>query len=133
MMQEGETRREATGLSHFSGERYLSIESFRRNGVGVRTPVWFVEHDGTLYVRTDNDTGKVKRIRRNPRVRVVACNMRGTPKSDWSDATAEFSSGEEASQALEMLKKKYGMQYRIVRSIGKLQGRAHKAIVLAIR
>src|SRR5881397_1833054 len=133
MMQEGETRTEKTGLSQFSSEKYVSIESYRKNGDPARTPVWFVEDQGTIYVRTDNDTGKVKRIRRNPHVKIAACNIRGTPKSDWLEATTKFTEGEEARRALELLKKKYGLPYRLVRSIGKLQGRASKALVLAIR
>jgi hypothetical protein len=34
----------------------------------VKTPVWFVLHDGALYVYTEADSWKVKRVRNNPRV-----------------------------------------------------------------
>jgi hypothetical protein len=51
--------------------KYLSLTSFRRDGTGVATPVWFVEADGRLLVETDAgsyDAGsyKVRRIRRDP-------------------------------------------------------------------
>jgi hypothetical protein len=33
--------------------KYLSLTSFRRDGTGVATPVWFVETGGRLLVETD--------------------------------------------------------------------------------
>ena len=52
--------------------RYLSITSYKHDGRGVATPVWLVVRDGRLLVETDAASGKVKRIRRNPQVRVAA-------------------------------------------------------------
>ena len=57
---------------------YLSLETFRKNGAGVRTPVWFAADPATdirspgakLYIYTIENTGKVKRARNNPRARV---------------------------------------------------------------
>src|SRR5918993_351000 len=46
--------------------RYLSLTSFRRDGTGVATPVWFVEDGGRLLVETDAGSYKVRRIRRDP-------------------------------------------------------------------
>ncbi len=61
-----------------SGKKYVSLVTFRKNGVAVPTPVWFAERDGKLYVKTRNDSGKYKRIRNNPKVKIAPCNMRGT-------------------------------------------------------
>ncbi len=47
----------------FDHQSYLNLETFRKNGSGVKTPVWFVEDCGVLYLRTDAASGKVKRIR----------------------------------------------------------------------
>ena len=60
------------------GQKYISLTTFRKTGVGVATPVWFGEEDGKLYVMTRGDMGKTKRIRNNPQVRVAPCTMRGT-------------------------------------------------------
>src|SRR5262249_38406544 len=57
-------------LAQFANKKYLNLESYRRNGQGVRTPLWFVEDDGALYFYTVAHSYKVKRIRNNPRVRV---------------------------------------------------------------
>ena len=66
-----------------AGERYLNLETVRRNGTAIRTPVWFAADDApgggpaTLYVYTTADAGKAKRVRNNPAVRIAACDMRG--------------------------------------------------------
>ena len=133
MMREEETSPERTAGSQFDGQKYLAIESYRKDGEAVRTPVWFIEKEGTLFVRTDNDTGKVKRIRRSPNIRIAVCSMRGEPKGAWIDAQAKFASEEEAERAYQLLKQKYGLQYRLIRFIDRIQGRKSKAVCLAIK
>ncbi|PYR40301.1 MAG: PPOX class F420-dependent oxidoreductase, partial [Acidobacteria bacterium] len=64
-------------LAPFVGQKYVSIETFKKNGQGVKTPVWFVLHDNAFYVYTEADSWKVKRIRNNARVRVAPCGVRG--------------------------------------------------------
>ncbi len=46
----------------FDHQSYLNLETFRKNGSGVKTPVWFVEDGGLLFVRTDASSGKVDRL-----------------------------------------------------------------------
>ncbi len=77
-------------ISRFNDEKVLSLETYRRNGQPVRTPVWFLVEDGVIYVHTDDGTGKVKRIRRDPRVRVAPSHFRGKPKADYVSASAEL-------------------------------------------
>ena len=36
--------------------KYLNLTSFKRDGTGVSTPVWFVQENGRLFVRTDGDS-----------------------------------------------------------------------------
>jgi hypothetical protein len=80
-------------------QKYLSLATFRKNGLAVQTPVWFAEQDGRLYVMTRNDSGKFKRIRNNPSVRVAPSTIRGKiigpefpgrarvlPSNDWPRA-----------------------------------------------
>jgi PPOX class probable F420-dependent enzyme len=56
--------------------KYLSLTSFRRDGTGVATPVWFVEAGGRLLVETDAGSYKVRRIRRDPQVTIAPCTAR---------------------------------------------------------
>ena len=88
-------------------QTYVSLETFKKNGEGVQTPVWFVLHDGALYVYTEAASWKVKRIRNNPRVRVAACSMRGVVKGPWIGATASIVEGAERRAADTLLDRKY--------------------------
>lgn len=101
-------------LSQFAGQKHLSIETYRKTGEPVRTPVWFVELDGILYIRTSNETGKYKRILKNPSVQIAPCDMRGKIKGEWQKAEAKMVTGEEAQQAYQMMKQKYGIMYKMV-------------------
>jgi PPOX class probable F420-dependent enzyme len=99
----------------FREQKYLSLETFKRNGDGVKTPVWFavdprtdLSGDGArLYVYTIGNTGKVKRIRNNPRVKIAPCTMRGELLGKWCDAIAEIVTGEEATYGMRLLNQKY--------------------------
>ncbi len=115
----------------FRGERYLNLETFRRNGQGVRTPLWFVELDGALHVRTPEDSGKVKRLRNNPRVRVVPSDALGRPKADWVEGTARFVGPQEAERMNELLKEKYGWQKALIDFGSRLRKRT--SVVIAIQ
>ena len=52
-------------LARLDREAYLNLATFRRSGAAVETPVWFAAHAGRLYVFTEADAGKVKRLRAN--------------------------------------------------------------------
>src|SRR5262249_21524970 len=94
-------------------ERYLNLETFRRDGSAVQTPVWFAEELGGIIVFTDGTSYKVKRLQRNQRVRVAACNVRGTVHGPWIDGTARIvESNDEEKLAYAALVKKYGWQMR---------------------
>jgi uncharacterized protein len=96
----------------FVGYKNLSLESFRKTGIGVPTPVWFavdpVSGSPTkLYIYTIEDSGKAKRIRNSPRVRVAPCNSRGKILGDWVEARAEIVTGAEADHGTALLDKRY--------------------------
>jgi PPOX class probable F420-dependent enzyme len=94
-------------LAQFDGQNYISVETFKKNGQGVKTPVWFVLHENVFYLYSEADSWKVKRIRNNPRVRVAPCNVRGAVKGQWLDATASFVEGDERLAADRLLDRKY--------------------------
>jgi uncharacterized protein len=117
-------------LSQFANQKYLNLESYRKNGQGVRTPLWFVEDNGVLYFYTVAHSFKVKRIGANPRVRVAPCDMRGNVKGEWVDAKARRIVGEESRRANELLDGKYGWAKRIINFLGKIRG--HERVSFAI-
>ena len=94
-------------LAQFGGQNYISLETFKKNGQAVKTPVWFVLHQNAFYVYTEADSWKVKRIRNNRRVRVAVCNIRGAIKGPWLDATASLVEGDERLVADKLLDRKY--------------------------
>lgn len=47
-------------VEKFDGHKYVNLETFRGNGEGVRTPLWFAEENGVLYARTFEKTGKAR-------------------------------------------------------------------------
>jgi PPOX class probable F420-dependent enzyme len=102
-------------LAQFQKKNYLSIESYRKSGEPVRTPVWFVEDGGSLFVRTGPNSGKVKRLKRNPNLKVVPCSMGGAPQGTWAPATFEIVSDEQqAGKINSLFNKKYGLQKAIL-------------------
>lgn len=68
---------------------YVLLTTFRKDGRAVPTPVWAApDRDGRLLVWTAPDAGKVKRIRRDGRVTVQPCSMRGEPVGRAIEARA---------------------------------------------
>lgn len=102
-------------LGDFEGETYLNLMTFRENGAGVATPVWFVRDSGTrdgdtLYVRTVADSWKVKRLRRSSRARVMPCGREGQPRGDWLDAEAVINTDPAtADRVRRLVAEKYGL------------------------
>ena len=118
--------------------RYLSITSYKRDGQGVATPVWFVQQDGRLLVQTDAASGKVKRIRRNPQVRVAICTASGRLRGEQVPAVAEIFSDQETGVVEQLIAGKYRFDMIIFRSLRFIQTRLHlgrprtKMVILGI-
>jgi uncharacterized protein len=110
-------------LAQFANRKYLNLESYRRDGRGVRTPLWFAEENGALYFYTLADSYKVKRIGANPRVRVVPCDMRGNVEGEWVDATVRRLDVVESRRVDELLDRKYGLVKRIGNFFSKFRAR----------
>lgn len=90
-----------------SGQKYISLITFRKNGLGVPTPVWFAEDGGKLYVQTRSDSGKYKRLRNNPQVRIASCTIRGKITGPESAATARVLPAEDWPRARTAIQRKY--------------------------
>ena len=90
-----------------SSQRYISLATFRKNGMPVYTPVWFGEENGHLYVMTSAKTGKVKRLRNNPEVRIAPSTIRGKVTGPEFSARVRFLKPEEFPHAEKLIKAKY--------------------------
>jgi len=124
---------EPEAISRFQGEKVISLETYRRNGVPVRTPVWFLIENGILYVHTDDGTGKVKRIRRNPKVRLAPSHFRGKPKEEYIDAQAELeTSPATVEEYHSKIYKKYGFQGTFTKFIQRFSRSKANDVIIAI-
>ncbi len=116
-------------LDQFKNQKYLNFETFRKSGVGVKTPVWFVEEQGAFYVWTQADSWKAKRIRNNGAVKVVPSTASGEPLGEWIDAHATTNeSPESLSFTTSLMRKKYGLAFQGFRLMGKMKRVQHTSI-----
>ncbi len=123
-----------SGFEALQSKRYLNLETFRRNGQGIRTPVWFAaEPDGgaTLYVYSTSDSGKAKRLRRSGAVRVAPCDARGRVTGPWIDAQASIVDADGFRHGMELLDRKYRPWKQLLDLLSRL--RPHERVMIAIR
>jgi PPOX class probable F420-dependent enzyme len=119
-------------LAAFAHQKYLNLETYRRAGTPVATPVWFAEAQGTLYIYSLTNAGKVKRIRNNPKVRIVPCDVHGHPKGAWTDAQARILDAQGAALGHQLLNQKYGWMKRIGDVFSRLRRRPRVVIAIDI-
>jgi uncharacterized protein len=120
------------------GGKFLSLTSYRRNGTGVPTPVWFVTEGGRLLVMTDEHSGKVKRIRRDPFVRIAACSARGREKTEPIPAHAEILPPGETERIKRLIARRYRVDLLFVQPVRAIQAlfrpqmRHEETVIVAI-
>ncbi len=113
--------------------QYLNIETFRKSGAGVKTPVWFVMDGRSIFVRTMANSGKVKRIRNHPAVNIVPCKMDGTPLEEWQPAAASEANGAEIDRKVDrLLDKKYGLMKKMFGLASALQDRKYTILEIKL-
>jgi len=100
-------------LEQFLDQKYINLETYKKDGTPIRTPVWFVIDKELIYIITRDSTGKVKRLGNNQDVRIVSCSFKGEPKNEWVKGVAEKITGEEADKIIKLRKKKYGFSARL--------------------
>lgn len=117
----------------FADEQYVNLETFKKDGTGVKTPVWAAPLDGRLVVFTDGTSYKVKRIRNNAKVRVAACDGRGRVRGDWLDGTARIlDDPAQIERAHAALRGKYGFIAAVTDFFARLSGRIRRRAYLEI-
>jgi uncharacterized protein len=103
-----------TSLETLANSSYALVTTFRKDGRAVGTPVWIVPYQYGLGVWTVATFGKVKRIRRNPRVTVATCDVRGNDVGPAMEGRASIldDAGTEGVRAA--IRRKYGFMGRMV-------------------
>jgi PPOX class probable F420-dependent enzyme len=115
----------------FQKQQYLNLETFRKTGQGVKTPVWFAKEDDALYVWTQANSGKAKRIRRETpvSVNIAPCKSDGALLGEWLPARASRDNSPEAVEHVRKLMiKKYGLMFHAFALMGKFSKAAHTTL-----
>lgn len=115
------------------GYPYASLMTFRKNGEGVATPIWFATDREKLYILTTGSSGKVKRIRHTPRVQLAPCSQNGkTLYGPYVDGVARVMAPDEYRTAKIALNQKYGLQKSAIDFLLVLSGRDRDSTYLEI-
>ena len=122
----------------FNG-KYLSLTTFKRDGTGMATPVWFVAEAGTILVVTGAESHKVRRIHHNPAVTVAECTASGRLRSSPVPARAQILPRHQAPRARQLMARKYRLDqivilpvYRAVQTIRHRRRHHTESVVLII-
>jgi len=106
----------SSGFLALGEENFVSLTTFRKSGVGVSTPVWIAREGDTLIVTTPSHSGKVKRLRNNPRVTLSPSSRMGKVADDAVvlEGTAELIEDAAAVERMgQTFLAKYKLEYRI--------------------
>jgi uncharacterized protein len=123
-----------TIFDQLTQHQYINLETFRKSGIGVKTPVWFVQDGDILYIRTGANSGKVKRIRNNGQVNIAACKVDGALLGGWLPATARQVTDIDADRKSDrLLDKKYGLMKKMFALTSSLQGRKYTVLEIKAR
>ncbi|MFN8379512.1 MAG: PPOX class F420-dependent oxidoreductase [Anaerolineae bacterium] len=107
-MQDGRS-----AFSALSGHEYMLLTTYRKSGEAVPTPVWFAQAEDRLYVMTDAEAGKVKRIHNRADVEIAPSDGRGKVLGNAVQGRARILSPDEAAAARSALNAKYGWKKRM--------------------
>jgi PPOX class probable F420-dependent enzyme len=111
----------------------MKLRSFRKDGTPVDTPTWCIPIDGNLCCYTDDRTFKYKRMRREPRIEVSACDVWGRRSTEWYRARVHFVQEEPARQRVfQELRAKYKIHYDMSLWGSLLVGRVPHRVVLRV-
>ena len=115
-------------------EKYISLRTYRKTGVGVDTPVWFASQDAlTHYVFSAASAGKVKRLRISPKAQIATCDFRGGSIGTWLDCHAQLVYDlDEIALARKQLIGKYGWIMRFTDFLSWFSGRLSKRVYIRI-
>jgi len=101
------------GIGDLRGRKYCLLVTYKRNGDAVPTPLWFGVAGGKVFLETEPDSPKVRRIRANPRVRVAPCDMRGKPLGAPFEGQARELPAGDHDHAERAIAANYGLERRL--------------------
>jgi uncharacterized protein len=118
-----------TSLLRLADARFVSLTTFRRSGEPVSTPVWVGRDGEALVVLTPADSGKVKRLRHDPRVEIRPCGRFGAVADGVEPVagTAEVRGHrDDVERARATIRRTYPVESRLVLGIERLVERLRR-------
>lgn len=120
-------------IEKFEAGEYMSFATRKKSGDFVNTPVWFAPLDGSYYVFSAGDAGKVKRLRNFSESRIAACTVTGKVTGEWMDTQAFLlQTPEDDALALKALHRKYGLKMKFTDVMSALTGKKNKRTYIRV-
>ena len=108
-----------------SQEKYVSVATFRKTGATVATPILIVALDGgRVGLLTSSASGKIKRLRNNPRLTLQPSDVRGRVIAGTTPVTGTVelvTSGADFETITSRVKAKYGLMVPIMRIVDRMR------------
>ena len=120
------TDQNPNAFAGLQGHSFIALTTFRKTGVPVVTPVWFMLHTDRVVIFTGRVSGKVKRIRNNPRVELAPSDFSGKPVGAAISGTARILPENEWPDCEQFFRKKYGLQFSVFGFLGRMRRNADR-------
>ncbi|MCM2410733.1 PPOX class F420-dependent oxidoreductase [Streptomyces sp. RKAG290] len=122
-------------LQEFARSEYVSLTTYRKDGTPVATPVWAAADGGELLIWTKTDSWKVKRLRKDSRVRVTVCDVRGriAEGAPSAEGTGRLLEADGTAAVRRAISRKYTWKYWLLdypAMIARLGKRPHTGIAV---
>ncbi len=114
-----ETRSKSWPFNVLEGHSYVNLTTFRGSGEAVSTPIWFALVGDSVYATTSPDSGKMKRIRNDPRVMLTPCNAWGRPRGESVESVARVIDGAAPERSEAALREKYRLSLALFHLFGR--------------
>src|SRR3954452_1333088 len=113
----------AGALATLAGHHDMALETRKRDGTWIPTAVHLVVEDGHVFFRTWHTSGKAKRLRNFPEVRIAPSTAGGRPTGEWLRGSATLLDGDAAAHAAELINRRYPLLQGVgVRLYHRLRG-----------
>lgn len=119
---------ELTSFMGLDRNPFIALTTYRKNGTPVMTPVWFVQQGDRLFVWTAADSGKAKRLKKNPHVQLGPSSHSGKLRGAIQAGLAQFAPKEKYPALKKAFQAKYGWQEKLFSLLWKIQGHPHTYI-----
>lgn len=106
-------------FSTLTGSHVLLV-TWKRDGTAMPSPVWFARDGERVYVWTEVNAWKAKRLRNNPAALLAPCTVRGVPLGDPVAATGRVLTDEaERDRAARVIRRSWSLGQRLFEAMSR--------------